>query len=67
VPRRWRQLVLRASIACAIAWIIATMPIPRIGAATWIPFVLVPTVIFLLICYIGKLLIDTLFYNHYEP
>ncbi len=67
MPRRWRQVILRAGIATVIAWFIATAPVPRIPAATWFPFMVVPTVIFLLICYIGKLLIDTFFYNRYEP
>jgi hypothetical protein len=26
-----------------------------------------PVVVFLLICYIGKILLDTLFYDHYRP
>ncbi len=65
VYKRWWQLLVRALFAAAIAWFIASMPVPRMSAATWIPYVFVPTVVFILICYVGKLLIDTLFYDHY--
>lgn len=66
VSRRWRSLLVRIVIALLIAWVLATVPLPRISTQTWVAYVQVPIVIFLLICYLGKLLIDTLFYDHYN-
>lgn len=67
--RRWRSLAIRVVIATLVAWILATAPIPlpRIAPQSWFAFVQVPIVIFGFICYIGKLMIDTFFYNHYKP
>jgi hypothetical protein len=62
---RWRALIVRAVIASLIAWVLATVPFPRIMPIVWFAYIQVPLVIFLLICYFGKLLVDTLFYDHY--
>lgn len=67
VQKRWRSLLLRVFIAILIAWVLATVPIPRMAPHTWFAYVQVPIVIFLLICYIGKLMIDTFFYDRYNP
>ncbi len=64
---RWRPLIVRSLIATIVAWVLATAPLPAMTAQTWIAYVQVPIVIFLLICYLGKLLIDTFFYDHYHP
>ena len=64
---RWRALIARVVVATLIAWILATAPMPVIPFYKWVAYVQVPVVIFLLICYIGKLLVDTFFYNHYKP
>jgi hypothetical protein len=64
---RWRTLIGRAAAATVVAWVIATVPLPRVGPETWFAYVQVPLAIFLLICYVGKLVIDTFFYNHYQP
>ncbi|MCI0475427.1 MAG: hypothetical protein L0Y55_04215 [Anaerolineales bacterium] len=64
---RWRGVIVRMGIAALIAWIFATASLPFIPAPKWFAFVQVPFVIFVFICYIGKLLIDTFFYNHYKP
>ncbi len=64
--KRWRPFAVRVVIAALIAWIVATAPIRSIAPQNWVAFVQVPIVIFVFICYIGKLLIDTLFYNHYK-
>jgi hypothetical protein len=64
---RWRSLIGRVVVAVVVAWIIATMPLPRVAPQTWVAYFQVPVAIFLFICYIGKLLIDTFFYNHYQP
>lgn len=63
--RRWRALIVRALIASAIAWLLASVPLPRIAPQVWFAYIQVPIIIFLLICYLGKLLIDTFFYNRY--
>ncbi|MCL5950357.1 MAG: hypothetical protein M1132_01310 [Chloroflexi bacterium] len=64
---RWKSLFLRALIASAIAWILGTVPLPEVAPGTLVAYVQVPIAIFLLICYLGKLLIDTFFYNRYQP
>ncbi len=67
LSKRWQNLIVRAAIASAVAWVLATAPLPTIAPHTWFAYVPVPVVIFLLICYLGKLLIDTLFYDRYRP
>ncbi len=63
----WRVLIVRSLIAGIVAWVLATVPVPNVAPYNWVAYVQVPIVIFMLICYIGKLLIDTFFYNHYQP
>ncbi len=70
--RRWihsrlSRLAFRVAAATVIAWLIATAPVPRVEPYLWFAYVQVPAAIFLLICYLGKLLIDTFFYDHYRP
>jgi hypothetical protein len=65
--RRLQSLAIRVIIATLVAWVFATMPLPAIAPERVVAFVQVPIVIFILICYIGKLLIDTFFYDHYQP
>lgn len=67
VRRRLRNLIVRSLIAALIAWLLTSAPLAEIAPHSWFAFVQVPLVIFLLICYIGKLLIDTFFYDHYQP
>jgi len=50
-----------------IAWVVVVAPIPFLPPRTWFAFVLVPLGVFLWICYVGKLLIDTFFFNRYKP
>jgi hypothetical protein len=64
---RWRGVIVRIGIAALIAWIFATTSLPIIPAHKWFAYIQVPVVIFVFLCYVGKLLIDTFFYNHYEP
>jgi len=54
-------------IAALLAWIFATASLPFIPASHWFAYVQVPVVVFVFICYIGKLLMDTFFYDHYQP
>ncbi len=65
--RRLRSLVVRVAIATMIAWLLAVVPLPPVAPQQWVAFVQVPIVVFFLICYIGKVLIDTLVYDHYQP
>jgi hypothetical protein len=65
--RRLQSLVIRVTIATLVAWVIATMPLPVIAPERLVAFIQVPIVVFFLICYIGKLLIDTFFYDRYQP
>ncbi len=67
MTRRISSFLVRAAIATGLAVIAATAPLPGFDSQTWFAYIQVPIVIFLLICYIGKLLIDTFFYNHYRP
>ncbi len=66
MSRRWRDLLVRVSLALAIA--VAIMIIPTIRLTPrWFAFGVVPVTVFLLICYTGKLLYDTFFYDRYRP
>ncbi len=64
--KRLREIVVQSAFAALIAWLLIIAPISAIAPQTWFAFVQVPIVIFGLVCYIGKLLIDTLFYDHYK-
>ncbi|MBI3536242.1 MAG: hypothetical protein HY070_01570 [Chloroflexi bacterium] len=64
---RLRRFLIRLSLALMIAWLFASVPIPRIAPQNWFAFFQVPLVVFVLVCYIGKLLIDTFFYNQFKP
>ena len=65
--RRLPSLAIRVVIATLVAWVVATMPLPALAPERLVAFVQVPIVVFVLICYVGKLLIDTFFYDHYQP
>ncbi len=67
MKERWRSLIVRVVAASIVAWVLATAPLPRFAPQTWFAYFQVPLAIFLLICYVGKLLIDTFFYNRYQP
>jgi len=67
VRARIRKLIVQSFIASLIAWILTNVPVADIAPRTWFAFVQVPLIVFLLLCYIGKLLIDTFFYNRYQP
>ncbi|MBI5650287.1 MAG: hypothetical protein HZC40_07575 [Chloroflexi bacterium] len=63
---RLTPFLIRFFIATLIAWMLATVPLPRLTAQQWFAYIQIPIIIFLLVCYIGKLLIDSFFYNHYN-
>jgi membrane protein YdbS with pleckstrin-like domain len=63
---RWGRFLIRAAVALVLAaglmfvpWV---LPVPPLWAYT-----VVPVTVFGVIVYLGKLLYDTLFYNHYWP
>jgi len=58
--RNWRRLFSRLIAAAAVAFFIAVMPLPG-WTPTWFLYWQVPATIFVLVVYIGKLLIDTVF------
>jgi len=64
--RRLVQALVRIVLATALAGIIVLLPAPA-EMPLWLGNLLVAVVVFVLICYIGKTLIDTLFYDHYWP
>jgi hypothetical protein len=67
VGNRLATLVSRSVFAGLVAWFIATVPLPTIAPNTWFAYIKVPIVIFILICYLGKLFFDTFFFDHYKP
>lgn len=48
------------ALLCAIAPLAAVVPIGIVQAQ-------VPVIMLILLCYLGKLLIDTLFYDRFRP
>ncbi len=65
--RLWAHLarvILRALVATLILWLAVSIPLPRL-TPQFLVTARVPVVIFLFIVYIGKLLIDTFFYDRY--
>ncbi|MBI1801941.1 MAG: hypothetical protein HYR71_09975 [Chloroflexi bacterium] len=65
-PRRWQTALLKALLAVTASTACAILPL-----AEWAPFWLlkiqVPLTGLALVCTIGKLMYDTLFYDHYWP
>jgi hypothetical protein len=59
------QVVVRILLATMVAVIVMMLPPPS-GFPAWMGRVETPIVVLGLVCYIGKLLYDTLFYNHYR-
>ena len=64
--KRWGPFAVRVVMAALVAWLVATAPIRFIAPQKWVAFVQMPVVVFVFICYIGKLVIDTFFYNRYK-
>jgi hypothetical protein len=59
--KRWRRFIERAAVAAALAFFVAVAPMPM-WTPNWFLYWQVPAVVFLLIVYIGKLLIDTILF-----
>ena len=64
---RWQSFIVRLVFAALVASFLATVPLPRLPSGTWFAYIQVPIVVFLFICYVGKLLIDTFYYDRYKP
>jgi len=64
MSRAWRHFLSRAAIAIALGMLIIVAPLP-VWTPRWFAYFQVPVVVFLFVCYLGKLLYDTLFYNRY--
>ncbi len=62
---RWLTVLVQWLTGCLVAWIFIMIPLdPTISPFhNWKN----PVIIVMLICFIGKTLIDTLFYDHYQP
>ena len=58
-------LVARVLMATAVAVIVLLLPPPP-ELPAWVAQVQMPLTILVLVCYSGKLLYDTLFYDHYQ-
>ncbi len=66
ISRRWWSFAIRVVIALLLAWLLASVPVRFITPEKWVAFVQVPIVVFFLVCYLGKVLVDTLFFDHYQ-
>ena len=57
-------VVARALLATIVLWLAASVPLPLITSQ---PFLMLrtPVAILILMVYLGKLLIDTFFFDHY--
>lgn len=66
ILRALRFLVWRAILALFIAALVMLLPLPE-DAPGWLVSNHIPVVVFVLLCYMGKLLYDTLFYDHFWP
>lgn len=59
---RWLLALKRALLAVLLVLILTHVPLPM-QTPHWIAFVEIPVLVFLLVCYLGKVLYDTLFYD----
>jgi uncharacterized protein YacL len=62
--RRLIFAILQIMLAILVAWLLVLLPgNPEIPIYNWKN----PVIVFVLVCFIGKTLLDTLFYDHYRP
>ena len=61
----WLALLLKVLVAFALTWLFYVLPADSLPTPlqTWKN----PVIIFGLVCFIGKTLLDTFFYDHYQP
>lgn len=60
----WLAALLKIAVACALTWLFYLLPAGALPTPlqTWKN----PVIIFLLVCFIGKTLLDTFFYDHFQ-
>lgn len=58
---KWRRFGERVLVATAVTFVVAVMPLP-VWTPDWFLYWQVPTAVFFLIVYIGKLLIDLILF-----
>lgn len=63
---RWAWFGIRVVLVTLLALVLIYVPLPVV-VAQLIGSIRVPAVVILAVCYVGKLLYDTLFYDHYRP
>lgn len=63
---RWAWFGIRVVLGTLVALVLIYWPLP-VPLAHFIGSIRVPAIIIISICYIGKLLYDTLYYDHYRP
>lgn len=59
MKQKWRKFLERCLLGAAIAFVIAIAPLPA-WTPNWFLYWQVPATVFVLIVYLGKLLIDTI-------
>jgi hypothetical protein len=63
---RLTRFIVRSLFAISLALLCAIAPLAQIVPNEFVQ-AQVPVVTLILLCYLGKLLIDTLFYDHFRP
>ena len=66
LKRRFAVALAKSAFAILLASACAIIPLAE-WAPIWLTQVQAPLTGLVLICYLGKLLYDTLFYDHYRP
>lgn len=66
LPMRWLKALVKAVVAVLLALLCATAPLAE-WTPPWFIQLQALVVLFVLVCYLGKLMYDTLFYDHYHP
>jgi hypothetical protein len=63
---RLSRVLLRATVAALLAMFCAVAPLAE-WAPGWVQQVQAPVAVVVLICYCGKVLYDTFFFDHFRP
>ena len=64
MPLRLRRFLERLALAAAIFFVVVVFPLP-FWTPRWFELFQVPVAVMLFIMYLGKLLLDTFFYDRY--
>ncbi len=62
--RRLQRMLVRILVAAALALFVMLVPLPWLGPV--VGALQGPVAVVLFVCFLGKLLYDTLFYDHYR-